>query len=175
MRASVPPPPRSPCTDPGPDPRGQRPAADARTDSGDATDGPASTDPSGGDARERAEDLTALADWMTEEVAQQLYAARQDLADIAHEDDTKRAEVDDVNAQLLHVIRSLHEIAGVLREGAADARRARTTEALADEVRATSATAHDLIVECLALVDRGLRLHGRVPPGDAAPPAPAED
>lgn len=137
--------------------------------------GPGTTGPAGDGGEDRAEELLALADWMTEEVAQQLYAARQDFADIAHEDDTKRADVDDVNSQLLDVIRSLHEIAGVLRSGAAEARRASTAAHLADEVRATSATAHELIAECLVLVDRGLVLRGRPPAAGDGGAAPQDD
>jgi hypothetical protein len=59
--------------------------------------------------------LQAYADWMTEDVAQRLYAARQDLAEVLTVSLEDATEIDAVRIRLMAIIRSLHETAGVLR------------------------------------------------------------
>jgi hypothetical protein len=59
-----------------------------------------------------------LADWLTEELAQLIYALRQDLAEAAESPCCDPAEIDAVRDALLGVARRAHEIAAVLRSDA---------------------------------------------------------
>ena len=67
--------------------------------------------PDGGDA-DPAVDPERLADLITEDVIQQLYASRQDLAEVTERGD---GDVDAVSDQLLSIIGNLRDIATVLR------------------------------------------------------------
>jgi hypothetical protein len=65
--------------------------------------------------------FVAVADWLTEELAQELYAARQDLADAAVAVPGCAEEADALRDVLLTIIRRLHDVALVLREHEAGA------------------------------------------------------
>lgn len=56
-----------------------------------------------------------VADWMTEDVSQRLYAARQDLADAAAERPADAAEIEAVRERLMAIVRTIHVTAAVLR------------------------------------------------------------
>lgn len=87
--------------------------------------------PRGGPAPAVARDT--LADWITEDVIQQLYVSRQDLAE------AMEAGADDVGGvadQLLEIIGNLHDIATVLRGREAGATRVPSPEERANELRA---------------------------------------
>lgn len=60
--------------------------------------------------------FVTVADWLTEELAQELYAARQDLADAAIDLPGCADEADGLRDVLLIIIRRLHEVALVLRD-----------------------------------------------------------
>jgi hypothetical protein len=110
----------------------------------------------------RTEQFRAVADWMTEDVAQRHYAARQDLADGARDAPLDAAEIDAVRCRLMAIIRSLHETAGVLRDHDAATMPADRLEALAARVERDCREAE---VE----MQRGLSLVGRPPGASAAP------
>lgn len=60
--------------------------------------------------------FVTVADWLTEDLAQELYAARQDLADAAADLPGCADEAGTLRDVLLTIIRRLHEVAVVLRE-----------------------------------------------------------
>lgn len=60
-------------------------------------------------------DRVALAEWLTENVLQHLYAHRQDLAEAAEQMPCMRTSIEPVRAQLLVLIRELRRLAIALR------------------------------------------------------------
>jgi hypothetical protein len=72
-----------------------------------------------------------LADWITEDVIQQLYASRQDLVQAM---DAGAGDVGFVSDQLLDIIGNLHDIATVLRGRDAGATRVASPEDRAHEL-----------------------------------------
>ncbi|WP_026910608.1 hypothetical protein [Patulibacter minatonensis] len=72
-----------------------------------------------------------LADWITEDVIQQLYASRQDLVQAM---DAGGADVGFVSDQLLDIIGNLHDIATVLRGHDAGATRVASPQDRAHEL-----------------------------------------
>lgn len=96
----------------------------------------------------------AFADWLTEDVAQRLYAARQDLADAAHDLPTDAIEIDALRERLMAIVRSLHETAGVLRAHDAGSMPAERLEELAGRVEADCGAAETLMARGLTLIAR---------------------
>lgn len=100
------------------------------------------------------ERFRAFADWLTEDVAQRLYAARQDLADAAYDLPGDAAELDALRARLMAIVRSLHETAGVLRAHDAATMPVLRLEALAARVEEDCAAAETLMARGLSLIAR---------------------
>ncbi|MDO9410208.1 hypothetical protein [Patulibacter sp.] len=98
--------------------------------------------------------VLAYADWMTEDVAQRLYAARQDLADAADRAPDDAVEIDAVRDRLMDIVRSLHEIAGVLRGSAGGGLPVARIEELAGRVERHCLDAETLMARGLSLIDR---------------------
>jgi hypothetical protein len=84
---------------------------------------------------EEPDHATGLAEWITEELLQRLYAMRQDLAEAAEGDPDGRARSEELRASLLEMIRRLRSVADLLRQEPAG-RPTPTTEMLAAQVRA---------------------------------------
>ncbi|WP_157260948.1 hypothetical protein [Patulibacter minatonensis] len=85
----------------------------------------------------------AVADWLTEELSQELYAARQDLADAAHDVPECADEVSVVRATLLVIIHRLHEVATTLRENPAAEMPVEDLEDLAERIAEDCRAAED--------------------------------
>lgn len=98
--------------------------------------------------------ILAYADWMTEDVAQRLYAARQDLADAAVRRPEDADEIDGVRVRLLQIVRGLHEIAGVLRESDAETLPVARIENLTARVERHCVEAEEQMTRGLALMRR---------------------
>jgi hypothetical protein len=92
---------------------------------------------------EFATHFIAVADWLTEELSQELYAARQDLADAAHEVPECAEEVAVVRGTLLVIIHRLHEVANTLRQHPAGEMPVANLEDLADRIAADCRAAED--------------------------------
>ena len=104
------------------------------------------------------EHFHAFADWLTEDVAQRLYAARQDLADAAYDLPGDADEIGALRDRLMTIVRSLHETACVLRAHDATTMPARRIEELAARVEEDCRAAETLMARGLSLIAR---------PGDA--------
>lgn len=98
--------------------------------------------------------MLAYADWMTEDVAQRLYAARQDLADAADQAPADAAEISAVRDRLMSIVRGLHEIAGVLRHDRDGPLPVERVEELAGRVERHCLDAEALMARGLSLIDR---------------------
>lgn len=98
--------------------------------------------------------ILAYADWMTEDVAQRLYAARQDLADAADRTPDDAVEIAAVRDRLMSIVRGLHEIAGVLRADRDGAPPLERVEELAGRVERHCLDAEALMARGLSLIDR---------------------
>lgn len=96
----------------------------------------------------------AFADWLTEDVAQRLYAARQDLADAADDLPGDAGEIAALRDRLMAIVRSLHETAGVLRAHDAATMPADRLEALATRVEEDCGAAETLMARGLTLIAR---------------------
>ena len=118
-----------------------------------------------------ADEFRLFADWLTEDVAQRLYAARQDLADAALDVPSDAPELEALRDRLMLIVRSLHETAGVLR-GHADGRMpVERLERLAERVESDCATAEVLMARGLSLIPRA----AGAPPAALLQPLAATD
>jgi len=104
--------------------------------------------------RARTAQFHAFADWMTEDVAQRLYAARQDLADAAAERPADAPEIDAVRDSLMAIVRSLHDTATLLREHDAATMPADRVEALAGRVERDCLDAEAVMARGISLIAR---------------------
>lgn len=102
-------------------------------------------------------DLHAVADWITEDVAQRLYASRQDLVEAASDEDDRSPAVAAVNAEVLAIIRDLRAIGTTLRSGPRTGTAARV-EGLTTRVADRCESAQALIAQSAQLVTRSGRL-----------------
>ncbi|CAB4942235.1 unannotated protein [freshwater metagenome] len=100
----------------------------------------------------------AFADWITEDIAQRLYASRQDIADAVVSLPAAGPGAEEVREHLLLVIRNLHDMADRLRarpeDHAAPGELARCAAAVARECE----NARLLIARCAESVVEDLRM-----------------
>ncbi|MDO9410854.1 hypothetical protein [Patulibacter sp.] len=116
------------------------------------------------DARAAGDRLTphVFADWITEDVAQRLYASRQDIADAVVGLPAVDVDAEEIRDRLLHVIRNLQDLATRLRARpeahASPEELARCAAAVASECEEAQA----LIARCAGSLteDRRIRAEG---------------
>ena len=101
-----------------------------------------------------AQEFRAFAEWLTEDVAQRLYAARQDLADAVLDVPADADELEALRDRLMLIVRSLHETADVLCEHASGRMPVERLERLAAQVAEDCATADVLMARGLSLIPR---------------------
>jgi hypothetical protein len=101
-----------------------------------------------------AQGFRSFADWLTEDVAQRLYAARQDLADAAIDVPSDAPEIEALRDRLMLIVRSLHETAAVLRRHADGRMPVERLEQLAARVESDCAVAEVLMARGLSLIPR---------------------
>jgi hypothetical protein len=95
---------------------------------------------------------TELADWLTEELAQLIYALRQDLAEAAESPVCDPDEIGRVRDELLSICRRVREIAELLRSERCPALQAERAAGLADRITRDCDAARRLMGRAAALI-----------------------
>lgn len=96
-----------------------------------------------------------LADWLTEELAQRIYALRQDLAELAETSAADPREIAAVRDGLLAITRRIGEVAALLRSGACRQAPGGRAAALAREVAGDCEHARTLMARAAELATAG--------------------